>query len=139
MADAEDLTQEIFIHLFGVVKSFKGEAAFTTWLHRVVVNHVLMHFRKLEHRKEEVIEEANLIPETQVAIQDNNVNAIDRITLNRAIAELPTGYRMVFILHDIGGYKHQEIAKRLHFTIHTSKSQLHKARLKLRQILDNVS
>ena len=134
--EAEDLTQDVFTHLFKKIGTFRGESAFTTWLHRMTVNLVLMHFRKRSTRTEFTTEEG----ETPVQIvqgteNPNRMPIIDRIALERAIAELPPGYRSVLVLHDVEGYGHEEIARMLGVAEGTSKSQLHKARLKLRNIL----
>ena len=133
---AEDLTQEVFINLFNKIGSFRGESAFTTWLHRMTVNHVLMYFRKASTRSELMTEEG----ETPVQIVRGTENpaampVVDRIALERAISQLPPGYRAVFVLHDVEGHEHEEVAKLLGVSVGTSKSQLHKARLKLRQLL----
>jgi len=135
-ADAEDLTSEIFIHLSRNIGSFRGESAFTTWLHRITVNHALMHFRKVGLRKEHAV--GDPLPERATPGTENpyKSSVIDRIALEKAIAQLAPGYRIVFVLHDIEGYQHEEIAEMLGFTIHTSKSQLRKARLKLRESLN---
>ena len=135
-AEAEDLTQEVFAHLFRKIGSFRGESAFTTWLHRLAVNQVLMHFRKRSARPEETTAEG----ETPVQIVQGTENPlrmpiIDRIALERAIAQLPPGYRTVFVLHDVEGHEHEEVASMLNCAVGTSKSQLHKARLKLRSLI----
>lgn len=134
--EAEDMAQDVFVHLFNKVGSFRGESAFTTWLHRMTVNHVLMHFRKRSTRSEVLTEEGET--PIQIVKGTENPNAmpiIDRIALEKAIEQLPPGYRTVFVLHDIEGYEHEEIAKMLGFAEGTSKSQLHKARLKLRGLI----
>lgn len=135
-SEAEDLTQEVFIQLYRKTGSFRGESAFTTWLHRLTVNQVLMHFRKRSVRDERTTEEGET-PE-QIVLGTSNPNTmpvIDRIALDKAIAQLPPGYRTVFILHDIEGHEHEEIARMLGCSVGTSKSQLHKARMKLRKLL----
>ena len=134
--DAEDLTQDVFIQLFRRIGSYRGEAAFSTWLHRLTVNQVLMRFRKRSVKFESTTEDGEL--PTIVAAGSENPRAmpiIDHIALEKAIEQLPPGYRTVFVLHDIEGYEHEEIAKMLGVTTGTSKSQLHKARLKLRSLL----
>lgn len=134
--EAEDLTQDVFVHLFKRIGSFRGESAFTTWLHRLTVNHVLMHFRK-RSTKSEITTEEGETPE-QIVRGTENPNAmpiVDRIALEKAIEQLPPGYRTVFVLHDVEGYEHEEIARMLGFAEGTSKSQLHKARLKLRNLI----
>ncbi len=135
-AEAEDLAQEAFIQLFRKVGSFRGDSAFTTWLHRLTVNQVLMHFRKRSVKLERTTEEG----ETPIQIvrgteNPNSMTVLDRISLDRALKQLPPGYRSVFVLHDIEGHEHEEISKILGVAVGTSKSQLHKARMKLRRLL----
>ena len=136
VAEAEDLTQEVFIQLHRKLGSFRGEAAFTTWLHRLTVNQVLMHFRKRSVRSELTTDDGevpdSVDPDT---INPEAMPIVDRIALESAISKLPRGYRTVFVLHDVEGYEHEEIAKLLGCSAGTSKSQLHKARLKLRRLL----
>jgi RNA polymerase sigma-70 factor, ECF subfamily len=134
--EAEDLAQEVFIQLFRKIGSFRGESAFTTWLHRLTVNQVLMHFRKSSVKRERTTEEGET-PEQIVRGTENpnKMPVLDRISLERAMKELPPGYRSVFVLHDIEGHEHEEIAKMLGVAVGTSKSQLHKARMKLRRLL----
>lgn len=134
--EAEDLTQEVFIQLFRKVGSFRGDSAFSTWLHRLTVNQVLMHFRKRSYKNEKTSEDGEL-PEQIVLGSENRrkTPVLDRIALKRAVGELPPGYKSVFLLHDVEGYEHSEVARILGISIGTSKSQLHKARLKLRGLL----
>ena len=136
VSEAEDLAQEVFIQLFRKIGSFRGESAFTTWLHRLTVNQVLMHFRKRGVKTEQTTEDG----ETPVQIvtgteNPNSMPVVDRIALDKAIAQLPPGYRTVFVLHDVEGHEHEEIARMLGCSVGTSKSQLHKARMKLRNLL----
>lgn len=135
--EAEDLTQEVFVQLFRKIGSFRGESAFTTWLHRMTVNHVLMHFRKRGVRLEKTTEEGE-IGELQDIVQSisERPRFIDRIALDKAISELPPGYRSVFVLHDVEGFEHEEVADLLGVSVGTSKSQLHKARMRLRELLN---
>ena len=138
VSEAEDLTQDAFVQLFRKIGSFRGDSAFTTWLHRLTVNQVLMHFRKVSVKREQTTEEGE--PPVQIVRGTENPNTmpvLDRIALDRALAKLPPGYRSVFILHDIEGHGHEEIAKMLGIAVGTSKSQLHKARMKLRGLLTN--
>ena len=138
--EAEDLTQEVFLQLYRKIATFRGESAFSTWLHRLAVNVVLMHLRKkglplvsLEETLEPLQEEG---PRKDIGTRDNVLaGSLDRINLERAIERLPPGYRMVFVLHDVEGYEHNEIAEMLDCSIGNSKSQLHKARMKLRDLL----
>ena len=137
---AEDLTQDVFVNLFNKIGSFRGDSAFTTWLHRMTVNQVLMYFRKASTRSEHTTDEGET--PTQIVRGTENPNAmpvVDRISLERAIAQLPPGYRTVFVLHDVEGYDHDEIARMLEVSEGTSKSQLHKARLKLRTLIRQQS
>jgi len=136
VAEAEDLAQEVFIQLFRKIGSFRGESAFTTWLHRLTVNQVLMHFRKKRVKVERTTEEGDT-PEQIVRGTENpnRMPVLDRISLDHALKQLPPGYRSVFVLHDIEGREHEEIAKMLGVAVGTSKSQLHKARMKLRRLL----
>lgn len=139
VTEAEDLTQEAFIQLFRKIGSFRGDSAFTTWLHRLTVNQVLMHFRKNSVKRERTTEEGET--PVQIVQGTENPNAmpvIDRIALDKAIGQLPPGYRTVFVLHDVEGHDHEEIARMLGCAVGTSKSQLHKARMKLRSLLRNA-
>jgi len=134
-AEAEDLTQEVFIQLLQKIGSFRGESQFTTWLYRLTVNQVLMHFRQVKRRKEQLPGEI----EGKLSLS-RKVSAGtefgDRIALNVALAKLPSGCRAVFLLFDVEGYKHEEIAKIFGCSVGNSKSQLHKARRKLRHWLN---
>ena len=134
--ESEDLTQEVFIQLFRKVGSFRGESAFSTWLHRLTVNQVLMHFRRRSVKNEKTSEDGE-IPEQIVPGTENQskMPVLDRIALKRAIEQLPPGYKSAFVLHDVEGYEHEEVSKILGISVGTSKSQLHKARLKLRGLL----
>ena len=134
--EAEDLTQEVFIQLFRKVGSFRGDSAFSTWLHRLTVNQVLMHFRRRSVKNEKTSEDGEM-PEQTVngTANPRKMQIVDRIALQNAISELPNGYRNVFVLHDVEGYEHEEVARMMKISVGTSKSQLHKARLKLRGLL----
>jgi RNA polymerase sigma-70 factor (ECF subfamily) len=134
--EAEDLTQESFIQLFRKVGSFRGDSAFSTWLHRLTVNQVLMHFRRRSVKNERTSDDGEM-PEQAVHGTSNpsKMPVVDRIALKKAISELPKGYRRVFVLHDVEGFEHEEVARLMGISVGTSKSQLHKARLKLRGLL----
>ena len=140
VAEAEDLTQEAFLQLHRKIATFRGDSAFSTWLHRLAINVVLMRLRRkglslisLDEAMEPAPEER---PGRSFGAPDLNLTgSIDRLALERAIANLPAGYRLIFVLHDIEGYEHNEIATMLDCSIGNSKSQLHKARLKLRDAL----
>jgi RNA polymerase sigma-70 factor (ECF subfamily) len=138
LAEAEDLTQETFLKVFRRIQTFRGESAFSTWLHRITVNVVLMHIRKktvaqtpLEERTEET--RAHRL---ELGGPDPYLNGtIERLTLHRAIDQLPRGFKTEFVLYDIEGYEHREIADMRGCSTGTSKSQLHKSRLRLRELL----
>jgi RNA polymerase sigma-70 factor (ECF subfamily) len=138
-AQAEDLTQEAFLQLFRKISTFRGESAFSTWLHRMSVNVVLMHLRKKGLPViplEDTMETEEESPKKEPGAEDIALEgAVDRLQLQRAVAALPPGYRSIFVLHDVEGYEHNEIAEMVGCSIGNSKSQLHKARLKLRELL----
>jgi RNA polymerase sigma-70 factor, ECF subfamily len=138
-AEAEDLTQEAFLQLFRKIATFRGESAFSTWLHRMAVNVVLMQLRKKGLPVvplEETVESEEETPKKELGGIDTKLaGSIDRMILERAIGKLPPGYRTIFVLHDVEGYEHNEIAGMVGCSIGNSKSQLHKARLKLRDLL----
>jgi len=135
VSESEDLTQDVFIHLFRTLKSFRGESSFTTWLHRLTVNAVLMHFRKQSRRPEGMAVDI----ESSNNVASFKVQTLERISLDEGIRKLSPGYRAVLVLHDIEGYEHKEIAQILGCTEGTSKSQLHKARMRLRSWLAKQS
>ncbi len=140
VSEAEDMTQEAFLHLFRKLGSFRGESAFSTWLHRLTVNLVLMHLRKkglnLVSLEETISPSEEDAPKRDFGSRDPMLSgSVDRVALERAVASLPPGYRMVFVLHDVEGFEHNEIATMLECSTGNSKSQLHKARLKLRELL----
>ena len=140
VSEAEDMTQEAFLHLFRKLGSFRGESAFSTWLHRLTVNLVLMHLRKkglnLVSLEETISPSDEDTPKRDFGSRDPMLaGSVDRVALERAVASLPPGYRMVFVLHDVEGFEHNEIATMLECSTGNSKSQLHKARLKLRELL----
>ena len=136
VSEAEDLTQDVFVQLFRKLKSFRGESSFSTWLHRMTVNAVLMHFRRPVVRVEQTTydgdDQHELFNKRSMAITPS---VVDRISLDEALAKLAPGYRAVFILHDVEGYEHSQIGEILGCSVGTSKSQLHKARLRLRVLL----
>src|SRR6202140_261919 len=140
VADAEDLTQEAFMQVFRNVNSFRGDSAFATWLYRIAVNTVLM---KLRRRKsppllslDEPVSSHSPSLKREIAKDDLSLRgAIDRIALRRAIEELPGGARQIFELHEVEGYQHHEIAEQLQCSIGNSKSQLHKAKKTMRNLL----
>jgi RNA polymerase sigma-70 factor, ECF subfamily len=139
-AEAEDLTQEAFLQLYRKIATFRGESAFSTWLHRLSVNVVLMHLRRkslpvvsLEETTQGGEEDT---PRKDFGAEDLALaGSIDRMQLQKAVDDLPPGYRTIFVLHDVQGYEHNEIAEMVGCSIGNSKSQLHKARMKLRDLL----
>jgi len=143
-AEAEDLTQDAFLQLFRKIGTFRGESAFSTWLHRLSVNVVLMKLRKkslpvtsLEESTDP--EDESNGPRREIGAPDLLLaGSIDRVHLERAIEQLPPGYRQVFVLHDVQGFEHNEIAKLMECSIGNSKSQLHKARMRLRELLQET-
>lgn len=138
-AEAEDLAQEAFLQLFRKIGTFRGESAFSTWLHRLSVNVVLMHLRKKGLQVVPLDDTTESDEDTQkrdYGADDLQLSgSIDRLQLQRAVDRLPPGYRTVFVLHDVEGFEHNEIAGMVGCSIGNSKSQLHKARMKLRDIL----
>ena len=140
VAEAEDLTQESFLQLHRKIATFRGDSAFSTWLHRLTINVVLMHLRRkglnLISLDEALDPSPDHGPARSFGAPDLRLaGSIDRMTLEKAVESLPAGYRLIFVLHDIEGYEHNEIATLLDCSIGNSKSQLHKARMKLREAL----
>lgn len=140
-AEAEDLTQEAFLHAFRKLATFRGDSALSTWLHRVAVNTVLMHFRKQSRRQvslEESLTREDEGPKREHGSVDGGLaSSVDRIALTRAMKELPVGYRAIFVMHEVNGYDHREIAALRSCSIGNSKSQLHKAKVRMRELLSN--
>jgi RNA polymerase sigma-70 factor (ECF subfamily) len=143
-AEAEDLAQDAFLQLFRKIGTFRGESAFSTWLHRLAVNVVLMKLRKktlpatsLEESTDPEDESGG--PRREIGAPDLLLTgSIDRVHLERAIGQLPPGYKQVFVLHDVQGFEHNEIAGLMECSIGNSKSQLHKARMRLRELLQET-
>ena len=134
--EAEDLTQDVFIHLLRNIGSFRGESQFTTWLHRLTTNLVLMYFRRRATRKAQCLGELDGKVSIAPARKDDaGRRLVDKIALDAALAQLPPGSRSVLQLFDIEGYSHEEIANRLGCSVGTSKSQLHRGRMKVRRLL----
>jgi RNA polymerase sigma-70 factor (ECF subfamily) len=142
--EAEDLTQEVFLQLFRKIHTFRGEAKFSTWLHRLSTNLVLMRLRKKRHPEVSLdaaleSEQEDSRPAIELGAPDPQLTgAVDRMNLNKAIDQLPDGYREMFILHDVEGYEHHEIARILGCSAGNSKSQLYKARVRLRDLLQDA-
>jgi RNA polymerase sigma-70 factor (ECF subfamily) len=138
-AEAEDLTQDAFLQVFRKLPTFRGDSALSTWLYRIAVNTVLMHFRKRTLRQlslDQPYEHEGKLVRREYGTRDGRLaSSADRIALTQAIKELPEGYRTIFLLHEVDGYEHREIAELLDCSVGNSKSQLHKAKLRIRQFL----
>jgi RNA polymerase sigma-70 factor (ECF subfamily) len=139
-AEAEDLAQDAFMQVFRKIATFRGDSAFSTWLHRIAVNTVLMHFRKKSLTQISLDEPYSNSDGAKIrreyGAKDNCLSGcVDRIALKNAIKDLPHGYRTIFVLHEVEGYEHQEIAEMLGCSVGNSKSQLHKAKMRIREIL----
>jgi RNA polymerase sigma-70 factor, ECF subfamily len=139
-AEAEDLTQDAFLQVFRKIATFRGDSAFSTWFHRIAVNTVLMHFRKKSLCQVSLDEPYSNSDGAKVrreyGTRDNRLaGCVDRVALGCAIKDLPPGYRTIFLLHEVEGYEHQEIAEMLGCSVGNSKSQLHKAKLRIREFL----
>jgi len=138
-AEAEDLTQDAFVQVFRKVATFRGDSALSTWLYRVAVNTVLMHLRKKGLKPvsldEPPINDGQPRRREHGSRDERLSGSIDRIAITRAMKELPAGYRTIFVLHEVKGYQHHEIARLLRCSVGNSKSQLHKAKAKLRELL----
>ncbi len=143
--EAEDLVQDSFVHVFRKLSTFRGDSALSTWVYRIAVNTVLMHFRKNLRKKvrfmvsqEELYRDHDGVKRIRRecgSLDGRLENAVTRLSLARAISELPAGYRMIFLLHEVEGYEHHEIAELLGCSVGNSKSQLHKAKQQIRKQL----
>lgn len=139
--DAEDSTQDVFLHVFRKIQGFRGDAAFSTWLHRVAVNTVLMRFRGSKEPKTATLDDSDSNRESGAASREAGApdprleGYVDRVAIEKAIAELPPRCKLMFVLYDIQGYAHREIARIAGCSVGNAKSQLHKARVRLRQLL----
>jgi RNA polymerase sigma-70 factor, ECF subfamily len=138
-AEAEDLTQDAFLQVFRKLPTFRGDSALSTWLYRIAVNTVLMHFRKKTLRQfslDQPYEHEGKLVRREYGSKDGRLSgSVDRLSLTQAIQELPDGYRTIFLLHEVDGYEHREIAQLLDCSVGNSKSQLHKAKLRIREFL----
>jgi RNA polymerase sigma-70 factor, ECF subfamily len=138
-AEADDLTQQTFLQLFRKIATFRGESGFSTWLHRVTVNVVLLHLRRRKSAPtfEDLGTDTSVLAgaDAQSSFDNSMFSAIDRLNLKRAVTKLAPGYKQFFLLYDVLGYEHKEIAKILGCSVGCSKSQLHKARQRLRGLL----
>jgi len=144
-AEAEDLAQEAFMQVFRKLATFRGDSAFSTWLYRITVNTVLMHFRRKSLQRVSLDEpyrnheNADTVRREYGSKDGRLESSLSRLALTQAISELPQGYRAIFLLHEVEGYQHREIAELLGCSVGTSKSQLHKAKLKIRDFLTYTS
>lgn len=138
-AKAEDLTQDAFLQVFRKLGTFRGDSALSTWLYRVAFNTVLMHLRKKGLPQvpfeEPVNREVGAPNREHGRVDERLSSSVDRIALTRAMQELPVGYRTIFLMHEVNGYEHHEIARFLSCSVGNSKSQLHKAKARMRDLL----
>lgn len=132
---AEDLMQDIFLHVWRKISSFKGTAMFRTWLYRVSVNMVLLHFRRHKMNTLSLDNDSLSSAEIQIAESTIQPDMEEHISLRRTLGDLSPRYRRVLMLHDLHGYRHEDISHLLGITSGASRSQLHKARVKLRVAL----
>ena len=131
-SSGEDLLQEIFLLVYRKLGSFKGEAALGTWVYRLATNCCLDYLRSRQHKLEHGQRRTRREP---AAPRRGGRLTADRLDLERAIAQLPPGYRAAFVLHDVEGFDHAEVGRLLGIAEGTSKSQVHKARMKMRELL----
>jgi RNA polymerase sigma-70 factor (ECF subfamily) len=142
--EAEDLAQEAFLQLFRKIHTFRGESAFSSWLHRLTANVVLMSFRRKKMAVSSldemtVLNNEDSVPRWEIGGPDLQLAGVfDRVNLQTVVEQLPEGYRRMFLLHDLHGYEHNEIAQILGCSIGNSKSQVHKARKRLRELLQKL-
>jgi RNA polymerase sigma-70 factor (ECF subfamily) len=143
-SEAEDLAQEAFMQVFRKIHTFRGESAFSSWLHRLTANIVLMRLRRKKPTSTSLDQvflanDGEVRPGYEAGGPDVRLTGVfDRANLQRAVNQLPQGYKAMFILHDVEGYQHKEIAEILRCSVGTSKSQLHKARKAIREFLQSL-
>ena len=137
--EAEDLLQDVFLHAYRKMASFRGDSTLGTWLYRLTVNHCLDVLRgrrtKMQRATDSLDDDASVEPAAAMPMVPT---AVSRLDLDRAIAKLPGGCRAAFVLHDVEGFEHHEVARMLGVSQGTSKSQVHKARMKLRALLSGA-
>ena len=131
----EELTQDVFVRAWEKLPQFRGDAQFSTWIHRVAVNIVLTDRKNEARDRRRMVEDENEEGETPLQKASVTPGYGDRMDITAALEELPAGARQIFVLHDIEGYKHEEIAEMCGITAGGSKAQLHRARLLLREAL----
>jgi RNA polymerase sigma-70 factor (ECF subfamily) len=129
---ADDLTQDIFVRAWDKLATFRGDSAFGTWLHRLAVNVVLSRHRSERNERTWIVDDEVALAMAARA----TAHPATRMDLDAAIARLPDGARRVFVLHDVEGWTHEEIAEQMGLVPGTSKSQLSRARAALRRMLD---
>jgi RNA polymerase sigma-70 factor, ECF subfamily len=136
---SEDLTQDVFLHIWKKVGSFKGNAMFRTWLYRVAINTVLLYFRR--HKAIDLSLDNELVPSTELKMMDSmpQPDLEASFSLQQTLGSLSPRYRCVLMLHDVHGYRHQDISHLLGITSGASRSQLHKARVKIRLALGKIT
>ena len=134
---ADELAQDVFVRVWQKLGTFRGESSFSTWLHRLAVNVIIERFRTLGTARERFLADSEAVLERMPAATTARHDA--RMDLDNAMKELPPGARAVFVLHDIEGYRHEEIGNLLGVSVGTSKSQLHRARMTLRMHLTQRS
>ena len=130
---AEDMTQEVFIRAWEKLSTFRGDARFGTWLHRLAVNHILTAREKHRRRTGRQVADEGVLERAEAPVRRSSGAAMD---LEAAVQTLPDGARDVFVLYDVEGYRHDEIAELMGISVGTSKSQLHRARMLLRKQLN---
>jgi RNA polymerase sigma-70 factor (ECF subfamily) len=138
-SQAEDLAHDIFLHIHRKIGTFRGDSALATWIYRITVNQVLMYFRRRKRRPLQFLEDLEpgeaMAATSALVSEDKAHERSTRMELEQAIDTLPPGYRLILLLHDVEGCQHEEIAKMVGISIGTSKSQLHKARRRMRGVL----
>lgn len=136
-ADAEDLLQDIFLQVYRRIDSFRGEAALGTWLHRLAVNACLDFLRSKQGRRQQATDSLDDVDSVEPVAHRSwrPDTALDRMDLERAVAQLPPSYKQAFLLHDVEGLEHHEVSEMLGIAVGTSKSLVHKARMRLRSLL----
>ncbi|MFW6083660.1 MAG: RNA polymerase sigma factor [Gemmatimonadota bacterium] len=133
---ADEVTQDVFVRAWRKVGTFRGDAAFGTWLHRLAINVVLARRRKLAIRRKRFLGDPSTVLETA---SPGRASPPQGPEFEAGLRELPAGAREVFVLHDIEGYKHREIAEMLGVTVGTTKAQLHRARMAMREFVARPS
>ncbi len=129
--DTDEVTQDVFVRVWQKLGTFRGDSAFTTWLHRLAVNVVIERFRAETLRRQRIREGDDIFATIAAPLRSRDLS----MDFETALAKLPDGAREIFVLHDVEGHKHHEIASLLDISVGTSKAQLHRARMMLRRHL----